>query len=254
MSKEIYFFLGPHKTATTSLQNLISKEYKLQKPNNEIYIDQNNFLEMGLDKNTFRKIGIANQKYLIERNAINFHKNFSSALKDLIDQVYNFNKIIIFNENIIGPMIGHTFAKKHVCNDIYPNFKSICEIINDLKISNKDIYEIKIILIRRNFKNWILSVAKDNFSKKLKTSEDEFLKCLNHNCATEFSNIFESKEGIYIYDFKEILVEPKKFFNDEIFQGTFLSNISARLNKLPSKNTSNITLNPSFMNSISHII
>ncbi len=202
----VIFFLGPHKSGTSSLQRLFRENIQSRSIK---YIDQH-VIKDTVNKDLFKNITHANHLYyqgkLLDDS---FHDKLKIEFKEILLKFSNFKEVILFNENILGPMIGHIFSKNNVCKEIYPSY----EILLDVLISLRDDFDLKIssleiIVIKRDFYKWIISVANDNnkksFKNKLSNNEESFLSVLDKKSIHRFYELFKLK-GITVIEFDNLI-------------------------------------------------
>jgi hypothetical protein len=194
-SSKIIVHLGPHKTATTSFQNLLeSNESRLIE--NDISLITVASAHGHEYKKLRSKYTRIIQGYLLsdEKNEIDIISQLSKVLKDMISIIPE-NKngyVVISDENLLGPLPGHFFANRkgrelgfYRAHDLV--FKSI-----NIAFNNR---LAKVLLTDRGCEDFLSSSYKD-FIGKLTDSEsfDQFKSNFDESIYAEYSSFFKSAE------------------------------------------------------------
>lgn len=207
--KSIVLHLGPHKTATTTVQNFIAK--------NESDFEENGYGVMTVRSKNGTRYAKARdsytralQTYLLSSCDVTARekavKEMSLGLKEMlgISQGGPAN-LILSDENILGPVVGHKFAKNHIAFEVYGAISVVIESIKNATAG----CDVKVILCRRPFESWLLSCFKDLVSKmkELVTPEDYVSRISSEACEQYDALFFDFKKAfsdVHILDFEEL--------------------------------------------------
>lgn len=186
---KLVLFLGPHKTGTTSYQRWLRDENKILQNKSIGYIDQ------FVNKDIFIDYYKAVQKFFLDNDYKYFEKHVAAFLSQLT-KIHK-KELIVFNENLLGPMIGHKFAGNNICRSIYPSLKHILNVCTRLNEERNNSLNIEVIFFKKPFHSWIKSVYLDNFAKENHdhhsnnySTHEEFLDCMHLGLEHEFSSLF----------------------------------------------------------------
>jgi hypothetical protein len=97
----------------------------------------------------------------------------------------NIKHLIISDENLLGPMLGHRFAGDYVASDCYLGAPLVFDVVNNLFKENL----VSISLTRRDFCSWRISVYKDLIMKlKESVSPTQYINRISQDSETQFNN------------------------------------------------------------------
>lgn len=218
-SSKIIVHLGPHKTATTSFQNLLeSNESKLIESDiSLITVRSTHGYKYKELRSVYTRII---QGYLLsdEKNEIDSISQLSKVLKDMVSIIPEDKNgyVIISDENLLGPLPGHFFANRkgrelgfYRAHDLV--FKSI-----NVAFGNR---LAKVLLADRGCEEFLSSSYKD-FIGKLTDSEsfDQFKSNLDESICAEYSSFFKLAEVNFgekldVFSFSDFCQDMEGFIN-----------------------------------------
>tara|TARA_B100000989_G_scaffold119517_1_gene88061 strand:- start:9682 stop:10452 length:771 start_codon:yes stop_codon:yes gene_type:complete len=202
----VIFFLGPHKSATSTLQRLFRENIKSRGIK---YIDQH-VIKKTINRDLFKNVTDANHMYHQGKLPDDsLYGKLKIEFKKILSKYSNFKEIIFFNENFLGPMIGHNFAGNNLCRQIYPSYEILIHALRSLENDyDLSITSLEIVVIKRDFYKWIISVANDNnkklYKNNLSSNDESFLSTVDKNSIDRFSRLFELKE-ITVIEFNSLI-------------------------------------------------
>lgn len=169
----IFLHIGPHKTATTSLQGMLFRSESLLCKNGILYLGAHSSRsEAYLQWRKGYMKTLVKLVYCIQE--CQYHM-IPALSQDLIDQftmlrtlALPVGSVIISDENILGPMVGHTTGK-FLCKGFYPAYDIIFSAISCVFGGDNS----KICITKRNLSSWLISVYRDMVAKILGNLEPE---------------------------------------------------------------------------------
>lgn len=203
----ILLHIGPHKTATTSLQAILLRSESSLSNNGILYLGAHSSRsEVYLQWRTRYMKTLVRLVYCILESK---HHMIAPLSHDLTDQFTLLRalatpaeSVIISDENILGPMVGHTTGQ-FLCKGFYPAYDIIFSSISRAFCHDYT----KVCVVRRPLSSWLISVYKDMVAKILGNIEPErFLlnvpSTLQHDenlFYKSFSTAFGNRGVVYDY-------------------------------------------------------
>jgi len=217
---KIIVHLGPHKTGTTSFQNILeANERELNNNNINLITVRSSFsLEY---KRLRNKYTIILQGALISDSLENelVIDKLSSVLKEMVacTSTKETELVLLADENLLGPPTGHYFAGRKGRELGYYSLHKL--VFRSIKMAFGDQLE-KIIITDRGFSGFLPSSYKDFISKltDVKTF-DEFKLELNERVKEEYKGFFYNAEIAFggklkVYNFDVFCrTMPEEAFN-----------------------------------------
>jgi hypothetical protein len=222
--KEVYIHLGPHKTATTSVQHLLEK--------NEVYLAKNSFHLLTVRSGNSRDYLAWRNKYtgIIQGFLLGkiSEKVCSDGLAKLFEELISNvpidkTKLILSDENLLGPMPGHYFAGR---NGRERNFYKASDLVFSVISKAFKNKSLKVLLCKRDYKDFVLSSYRD-FIAKLTDAEDllDYFKGFgikgneDYNAFySSFSDVFGSESQVISFEdlTLNLSLQVSQFINQEL--------------------------------------
>lgn len=173
-NKTITFHFGFHKTGTTSIQSWLehNKKYLLD----DVYI-------YNLHNGSSNPLKFACNHYELGVSSLSEIDNVCSVMRDQIDSFIQ-NDIIYTDETTLGLPLGFsTPNKKFTQSKAYP----MSDIILDKILSNFTDYKVNIVIMAREYENWLKSIwnqmkKQSSFDGDFEEYKDKYMskRTLNH--------------------------------------------------------------------------
>ncbi len=211
---EFYLHLGPHKTGTTSFQKYLE--------DNESNLNQEGFnlitarSNLAAQYKEFRKshTRCAQQSVMQTPDEIEPMVNRLSEIWQDFTNLLNpsYSKVIISDENLLGPMLGHYFAKMKGRETGIYQAKVI--VLKGLKKAMGNNIK-KILLCRRDLYSFLTSSYRD-FIIKLNHPETplEFFAAWDEDIAAEYDAFFNYVLGSEFQSGQVLIKQFREFTND----------------------------------------
>lgn len=194
---KVILHLGPHKTGTTSFQNLLelNEDVFNSAGIGIITVRSSTSREYKKLRNDYTRLiqGSLLKKSYDENELVTSLKGILEAIIDLGESEKN-STVFISDENLLGPVVGHYFAnRKGRETSFYSLSKIIFRAIEE--IASK---EIKVVIVDRGYESIVQSSYKD-FIVKLQDSEsiEEFQSNINKSASMGYDSFFENAKTIF---------------------------------------------------------
>lgn len=188
---KVLVHLGPHKTGTTSLQILLESNEELLSSKG-IGLLTVRSSKSNIYKHFRNSYTRALHRYLLSTKSsyadfVAIDKMIRALRGMILLANDNYSQVIISDENLLGPQVGHYYAGKQLARDPYPAaFIVLSSLISAFGDRLDAIY-----LIRREFSSWLLSVYKDYMVKgKDPVYPGNWRSRLSKDLASQYDSLF----------------------------------------------------------------
>ncbi len=194
---DIYLHLGPHKTGTTSFQYLLEK--------NESFLISKNICLLTVRSTKAKEYKKWRREYggIIQRYIASEYKNYNKTLEKLqlvigklaILVDVNCDKLIISDENLLGPIPGHSFPN----NKGYEKyFYSAHDVIFESMYLHFGKNLKTLMLVQRDIYGFIISSYRD-YILKLENMNGvyDFYKDLDKDFCLQYNNFYNLEKIKY---------------------------------------------------------
>lgn len=244
-STEIYIHLGPHKTASTNLQTLLELNETELNANSIglVTVRCKNSIEYHKARNIYTR---ALQRYLSSINHVAQRNScideMAVALREMVAIFADSHKaVIISDENLLGPIVGHRFAGSYIAKDFYGAAFAVADAIEAAFPENLS----KIVLCKRERNSWLASAYRDFISKLQEPlTPRAFMNRLSINFHDQYEEFYSFlslrfQNRISIIQFEDLI----KLSSSELLE-TFFDALNLELNITPCFNE-NLNVNSS---------
>lgn len=196
-----YIHLGPHKTGTTSFQGVLEEKESLldERGFSLVTVRSSNSGFYKLWRSTY--ISAIHSFLLGAIDALELKKRLINKLF-ILKEEFNGRKMILSDENLLGPMPGHFFAKQMGREKgFYSAYQVVLEAMNI--VFGK--YELRVSLCERNVSEMVLSFYRD-FAAKLMIPEDltKFNDNFRESFIREYKDFYHNLGvDVYVFSFDE---------------------------------------------------
>ncbi len=194
---DIYLHLGPHKTGTTSFQYLLEK--------NESFLISKNICLLTVRSTKAKEYKKWRREYggIIQRYIASEYKNYNKTLEKLqlvigklaILVDVNCDKLIISDENLLGPIPGHSFPNNKGCEKY---FYSAHDVIFESMYLHFGKNLKTLMLVQRDIYGFIISSYRD-YILKLENMNGvyDFYKDLDKDFCLQYNNFYNLEKIKY---------------------------------------------------------
>ncbi len=192
--RKIWLHLGPHKTGTTYIQSILEKiEPSLFDIGCKLITVRSS--SSGSYKDARIRFTRVLQGYLLSGKPLNdvVVERLTAALVEIFDTAGG-DKVILSDENLMGPLLGHHFAGDNTATGPYDALPLLVSAIERLVLVHG--YQVeRILLLRRDYSQWLQSVYKDYIRKlRLPISPMKFIERIRDDASSTYEKLFEKSE------------------------------------------------------------
>lgn len=196
--QKVVVHLGPHKTGTTTLQHALE-------------VNERALREAGIGLLTVRASNAARYKTWrtgytrhlqgallpaagMRRSEESLRERLARTLAELPALAAAPRSMLLSDENLLGPMLGHSFAGKHRVQHVYGRHEDVFGAVLDAFGSA----DLTVYLVKRDFADWTMSSFKDFCLKQTgEVDVDEFFGHATSESRREYEALFASARTVF---------------------------------------------------------